>query len=61
MALSAVVDVVIGLAFTFFLLALIASGVQEVIAGFFAWRGTYLAKAIDVLIDNDPKAEFSWL
>jgi hypothetical protein len=60
MQLSAVLDVALGLAFTFFLLSLIASGVQEVIAGVFAWRGTYLAKAIDVLINNDPNATFSW-
>jgi len=60
MQISAVLDVALGLAFTFFLLALIASGIQEVIAGVFSWRGTYLAKAIDVLISNDPKAQFAW-
>jgi hypothetical protein len=60
MALSIVLDVGIGLAFTYFLLSLIASGVQEVIAGIFTWRGTYLAKGIDVLLDNSQEATFVW-
>ncbi len=61
MTLSSVLDVIIALVFTYFLLALIASGVQEVIAGIFAWRGTYLAKGIDVILDNGSTASFRWV
>ncbi|WP_419730640.1 hypothetical protein [Lichenicola sp.] len=60
MQIGTILDVAIGLAVTFFLLALIASGVQEIIAGLFKWRGTYLNKSIDVLINNDPAAGFTW-
>jgi hypothetical protein len=60
MQFSAPLNVAIGLVFTYFLLALIASGIQEVIAGIFKWRGTYLAKAIDVIVNNDPTATFAW-
>jgi hypothetical protein len=60
MTLSIVLDVGIGLAFTYFLLCLIASGIQEVIAGIFTWRGTYLAKGIDVILDNNAQASFAW-
>ncbi len=61
MNLSSVLDVIIALVFTYFLLALIASGVQEVIAGIFAWRGTYLAKGLDVILDNSDDASFRWV
>ncbi len=61
MNLSSVLDVIIALVFTYFLLALIASGVQEVIAGIFAWRGTYLAKGLDVILDNSDTASFRWV
>ena len=60
MSLGPVLDVVIGLVFVYFLLALIASGVQEVIAGIFQWRGTYLSKGIDVILNDSPDAAFSW-
>ena len=61
MSLNSVLDVIIALVFTYFLLALIASGVQEVIAGVFAWRGTYLAKGLDVILDNSSTASFRWV
>ena len=61
MNLSSVLDVIIALVFTYFLLALIASGVQEVVAGIFAWRGTYLAKGLDVILDNSSTAAFRWV
>ena len=61
MNLSGVLDVIIALVFTYFLLALIASGVQEVAAGIFAWRGTYLAKGLDVILDNSATASFRWV
>jgi len=58
--LGNVINVGLGLAFTFFLLSLIASGIQECLAGVFKWRGTYLAKALDVILSNDPNATFGW-
>jgi hypothetical protein len=61
MPISTILDVAIALVFVYFLLALIASGLQELIAGFFAWRGTYLSKAIDVILDNSPSASFRWV
>jgi len=60
MQISAILDVAIGLSFIFYLLALIASGLQEIIAGAFKWRGTYLAKSIDVIMDNESGARFAW-
>ncbi len=60
MTLGPIVDVIIGLVFTYFLLSLIASGVQEVAAGIFQWRGTYLTKGINVLLDSAPDAAFGW-
>lgn len=60
MSIGAALNLIIGLVFAYFLLALIASGVQEVIAAAFTWRGTYLSKAIDVIIDNDPDARWGW-
>lgn len=60
MNFGATLNLIIGLVFAYFLLALIASGVQEVIASVFTWRGTYLSKAIDVIIDNDPDARWGW-
>jgi hypothetical protein len=60
MTVSLVLDVIVGMVFTYFLLSAIASGIQEVIAGWLAWRGTYLSKAIDVIIDNDPATTWSW-
>jgi hypothetical protein len=60
MPISIILDVSTGLVFLFFLLALIASSLQELIAGIFAWRGTYLARAIDVILANDAKVAFTW-
>jgi hypothetical protein len=61
MDFGTVLDVFIGLAFMFALLSLIASCGQEIVAGFLNWRGTYLSKGIDVILDNkaDAKFEFS--
>jgi len=58
--LGNVVNIGLALAFTFFLLSLIASGIQECVAGVFKWRGTYLAKALDVILNNDPGATFKF-
>jgi len=60
MELNAIFDVAISLAFTFFLLSVIASGLQEFMAGLFRWRGTYLAKSIDVIMDNGDATRFAW-
>jgi hypothetical protein len=60
MQLGTALDVAIGLSFTYFLLAAIVSFVQEFIAGVFKWRGTYLDRVIDVILDNDPSADFRW-
>ena len=60
MNLGVVIDTAIGLVFTYFLLSIIASGIQEVVAGIFSWRGIYLSKGIDVILDNDAKTTFRW-
>ncbi len=60
MQLDTVLDVIIGLSFTYFLLASMVSFAQEKIANFFSWRGTYLVKAIDVILDNRPGVGFTW-
>ena len=57
---SVILDVAIGVSLIFLLLSLIASSVQEIIAGIFAWRGTYLSKGIDVILDNRATASFSF-
>jgi hypothetical protein len=61
MSISIVIDVALGLSLIFFTLSLIASALQEIIAGLFTWRGTYLAKGIDVILDNSKTASFSWV
>ena len=60
MTLSGILDTAIGIVFIYFLLSVIASGIQEVFAGIFAWRGTYLTRGVDVILDNDSSAVFSW-
>ncbi len=58
MPLDKVAAVVAGLAFVFFLLALIGSGLLETISGLFSWRATYLRAATDVLLGAAPR--FTW-
>lgn len=60
MDLSAVLGVAVGVIGVYLVLSLIVSGIQEILAGVFAWRGTYLAKGIDVILDNRPTAAFRW-
>jgi len=60
MQLGSVINIGLGLAFTFFLLSVIASAIQETLAGICKWRGTYLAKALDVILSNDPNATFGF-
>ena len=58
MPLDKVAAVVAGLAFVFFLLALIGSGLLETVSGLFSWRATYLRRATDVLLGAAPR--FTW-
>ena len=60
MQFSNILDVATGLIFAFLLLAIVASTIQEFLAGIFRWRGTYLAKAIDVILSNNETAAFDW-
>lgn len=60
MTFGAIFDVIVGLVFAYFLLALVASGLQEVIAALFTWRGTYLSKGIDIIISNAENATWKW-
>jgi hypothetical protein len=58
MSLGAVLDVAIGLAFTYLLLGLIASAVQELFAGLLQLRGRALrSQLFDLLAGNDPKGQ----
>ncbi len=58
MPLDKVAAVVAGLAFVFFLLALIGSGLLETISGLFSWRATTLKRVTDVLLGAAPC--FAW-
>ncbi len=60
MQFGTIVDVFACLAFLYFLLSLLASGGQEMLAGFMNWRGTYLSKGIDVILDNKTDARFAF-
>jgi hypothetical protein len=60
MNIGPVLDVAIGMVFVYFLLALIASGIQELVAGIFTWRGTYLRRALDVILSNETDVQFGW-
>ena len=55
-----VVGVAIGLMFTYLIMALIVSSINETIAGVFQWRGTYLLKGIGVLLSVTSDTAFSW-
>ncbi|HUN42409.1 MAG TPA: hypothetical protein VMU81_19120 [Acetobacteraceae bacterium] len=43
MTLGGILDTAIGAVFIYFLLSLIGSGILEVVAGIFAWRGGWVA------------------
>lgn len=55
-----VVGVAIGLMFTYLIMALVVSSINEIIAGAFQWRGTYLRKGIAVLLSVAPGTAFAW-
>lgn len=50
MSLGAVIEVMIGLVFTYLLLAIMVSGVQEIVAGKLQWRGKDLRQGIAGLL-----------
>jgi len=60
-SLGAILDVTIGMMLIYFLLAQVATGIQEAIAGVAGWRGSFMTKAVDVLLSNDADASFSFL
>lgn len=60
MQIGNILDVATGLIFAFLLLAIVVSAIQEFVAGVFRWRGTYLAKAIDVILSNNGATTFGW-
>lgn len=51
---SAIVEVVIGLAFVYFILSVIASHINEVIAGVLGWRAADLERGIRKLLADAP-------
>jgi hypothetical protein len=53
MSLGIVLDVAIGLVFTYLLLAIIVSGLIELIAGWAKWRPNDLRKGIAALLGAD--------
>ncbi len=50
---SVALDVAIGLVLVYFLLAVLASAIQEFLATLFAWRASALERAIRELLDGD--------
>ncbi len=54
------IGVATGLMFVYLIAALIISSINELIAGVFLWRGTYLRKGIAVLLSNGTGTSFSW-
>lgn len=56
---SAIVEVVIGLAFVYFILSIIASHINEMVAGFFGWRAADLERGVRNLLANAPQLEES--
>ena len=55
MSLGIVVDVMIGLAFSYLLLAIMASGIQEMVAGWLKWRGKDLRNGLLSLLKGTDK------
>ena len=55
-----IIGVAIGMIFTYLIASLIVSSINEIIAGAFQWRGTYLRKAIAVLLSTTPNTSFGW-
>lgn len=60
MSLSLTLDVVTSLVFVYVLVALLASTVNEMIAGVLKLRGVYLSKAIEALTSLGKDNSFTW-
>src|SRR5438094_857337 len=58
---SAIVEVVVGLAFVYFILSVIASHINEMIAGLLNWRAADLERGIRKLLADVPElADSVW-
>src|SRR5437899_541214 len=55
---SVMIDIVVGLVFTYLLLSLIVTAVQEVIESIIKLRAAHLAKGIEKLLGSDKATEF---
>ncbi|NJN75070.1 MAG: hypothetical protein HC796_00885 [Synechococcaceae cyanobacterium RL_1_2] len=53
--LPVIVDVVIGLVFIYFILSLLASEIQELLATILQWRAKHLKESIEMLLMGVPK------
>ncbi len=60
MNLSLTLDVAISLIFVYVLASLLASTVNEMIAGWFRLRGVYLTKAIEEMTSLGKNNQFGW-
>lgn len=56
MDLTAILGFLIGLVTIYAVLAMMASALQEVLAGVFSWRGKYLTRAIELMLDGQAGA-----
>ncbi len=56
MSISSILDVIIGVAFVFFLFSVLASGVHELVTRALATRSKQLWRAIGNLLDGEPAA-----
>jgi hypothetical protein len=57
---SAILEVVVGLAFVYFLLGVIASHINELIAGVLGWRAADLERGIRTLLADPQLADKVW-
>lgn len=57
---SAILEVILGLAFVYFLLAVIASSVNEIIAGLLGWRSAALKTGIQSMLPDGETADAIW-
>jgi hypothetical protein len=57
---STALDVAVGLAFLYFVLGAICSHINELLAGLFSWRATYLEQGIRTLLADPALANKVW-
>ncbi len=55
MNLPVVLDIALGLVFTYLILSLLASEIQELIATVLQWRAVHLKKSIEIFLAGDIK------